>query len=48
MACRGSFIVLQTMLVVFVSIAEQEEGEEEEGVLLLCNKVLVKPFPSSS
>lgn len=35
------------MLVVFVSIAEQEEGEEE-GVLLLCNKVLVKPFPSSS
>lgn len=47
MACRGSFIVLQTMLVVFVSIAEQEEGEEE-GVLLLCNKVLVKPFPSSS
>lgn len=29
-ACRGSFIVLQAMLVVFVSIAEEEEKEAEE------------------
>lgn len=30
--CRGSFIVLQAMLVVCVSIAEEEEGEgAEEG-----------------
>lgn len=29
--CRGSFIVLQAMLVVFVSMVLEEEEEEKEG-----------------